>query len=30
MVLLEAVGRPRLEHVEAATVRAALGAVGVS
>jgi 3-dehydroquinate synthase len=30
MVLLEAVGRPRLEHVGAATVEAALAAVGIS
>jgi len=29
MVLLERVGRPRLEHVAAATVRAALAAVGI-
>lgn len=30
MVLLERVGRPRLEHVAAATVEAALAAVGIS
>jgi 3-dehydroquinate synthase len=30
MVLLEGVGRPRLEHVGIATVRAALAAVGIS
>jgi 3-dehydroquinate synthetase len=30
MVLLERVGRPRLEHVGAATVEAALAAVGIS
>jgi 3-dehydroquinate synthetase len=30
MVLLEQVGRPRLEHVAAATVEAALAAVGIS
>jgi len=29
MVLLERVGRPRLEHVTAATVRAALAAIGI-
>lgn len=30
MVLLEEIGRPRLEHVAAATVEAALAAVGIS